>query len=41
MPAAKQKENIANIIRAVSNGKVLHILIIEDNSPDGQATIAE
>ena len=35
-----EKENIENIIRAVFGlEKFFHILIIEDNSPDGTATI--
>ena len=39
-PPITKKENIENIIRAVFGlEKFFHILIIEDNSPDGTATI--
>lgn len=40
IPTYNEKENIENIIRAVfALEKVFHILIIEDNSPDGTAEI--
>ena len=40
IPTYNEKENIENIIRAVFGlEKVFHILIIEDNSPDGTADI--
>ncbi|HRH02869.1 MAG TPA: polyprenol monophosphomannose synthase [Bacteroidia bacterium] len=40
IPTYNEKENIEKIIRKVfSLPKVFHILIIEDNSPDGTATI--
>ena len=40
IPTYNEKENIENIIRAVFGlEKFFHILIIEDNSPDGTATI--
>ena len=40
IPTYNEKENIENIIRAVFElEKVFHILIIEDNSPDGTADI--
>ena len=36
IPTYNEKENIENIIRAVFGlEKFFHILIIEDNSPDG------
>ena len=42
IPTYNEKENIENIIRAVFGlEKVFHILIIEDNSPDGTATIVK
>ena len=40
IPTYNEKENIENIIRAVLGlEKCFHILIIEDNSPDGTADI--
>lgn len=40
IPTYNEKENIENIIRAVFGlEKVFHILVIEDNSPDGTADI--
>lgn len=40
IPTYNEKENIENIIRAVFTlEKYFHILIIEDNSPDGTADI--
>lgn len=40
IPTYNEKENIENIIRAVFGlEKCFHILIIEDNSPDGTADI--
>ena len=39
IPTYNEKENIENIIRAVFGlEKFFHILIIEDNSPDGTAS---
>ena len=38
IPTYNEKENIENIIRAVFGlEKTFHILVIEDNSPDGTA----
>jgi dolichol-phosphate mannosyltransferase len=40
IPTYNEKENIEAIIRAVFNQeKAFHILIVDDNSPDGTATI--
>ena len=40
IPTYNEKENIENIIRAVFVlEKVFHILVVEDNSPDGTADI--
>ena len=40
IPTYNEKENIENIIRAIfSLEKTFHILVIEDNSPDGTADI--
>ena len=40
IPTYNEKENIENIIRAVLGlEKVFHILVVEDNSPDGTADI--
>ena len=40
IPTYNEKENIENIIRAVFGlEKTFHILVIEDNSPDGTAEI--
>ena len=42
IPTYNERENIENIIRAVFGlDKVFHILIIEDGSPDGTATIVK
>ena len=42
IPTYNEKENIENIIRYVfSLEKVFHILIVEDNSPDGTANIVK
>lgn len=40
IPTYNEKENIENIIRTVFNlQKCFHILVVEDNSPDGTADI--
>lgn len=42
IPTYNEKENIENIIRYVfSLSKSFHILIVDDNSPDGTATIVK
>jgi len=42
IPTYNEKENIENIIRTVFNlEKAFHILVIDDNSPDGTATIVK
>ena len=42
IPTYNEKENIENIIRAIfALEKCFHILIIEDNSPDGTADIVK
>jgi len=42
IPTYNEKENIENIIRAVfSLSKDFHILVVEDNSPDGTAAIVK
>ncbi|PKP54130.1 MAG: dolichyl-phosphate beta-D-mannosyltransferase [Bacteroidetes bacterium HGW-Bacteroidetes-1] len=42
IPTYNEKENIENIIRTVfSLEKVFHVLIVEDNSPDGTASIVK
>ncbi len=42
IPTYNEKENIEQIIRAVfSLEKVFHILVVEDNSPDGTAQIVK
>lgn len=42
IPTYNEKENIENIIRAIfSLEKKFHILVIEDNSPDGTADIVK
>ncbi len=42
IPTYNEKENIEKIIRFVfSLPKVFHVLIIEDNSPDGTADIVK
>ena len=41
IPTYNEKENIENIIRAIFALEMyFHILIIEDNSPDGTAEIS-
>jgi len=42
IPTYNEKENIENIIRAVfSQPLTYHVLIIEDGSPDGTASIVK
>jgi glycosyltransferase involved in cell wall biosynthesis len=42
IPTYKERENIRAIIEAVfSLPKVFHVLIVDDNSPDGTAEIVE
>lgn len=42
IPTYNEKENIEAIIRATFNQeKVFHVLVVDDNSPDGTATIVE
>ncbi|CAM1345889.1 polyprenol monophosphomannose synthase [Tenacibaculum crassostreae] len=42
IPTYNEKENIEAIIRAAFNQeKVFHVLVVDDNSPDGTATIVE
>jgi dolichol-phosphate mannosyltransferase len=42
IPTYNEKENIENIIRYVFNlSKSFHVLIVEDNSPDGTAKIVK
>lgn len=41
IPTYNEKENIENIIRTVFNLGDYHILIVEDNSPDGTADIVK
>lgn len=42
IPTYNERENIENIIRAVFGlPKIFHILVIEDGSPDGTATIVK
>lgn len=42
IPTYNEKENIEKIIKAVFNeSKVFHILVVDDNSPDGTANIVE
>lgn len=42
IPTYNEKENIENIIRAVFDDELLfHVLIIEDGSPDGTASIVK
>ena len=42
IPTYNERENIENIIRAVFGlDKVFHILVIEDGSPDGSASIVK
>lgn len=42
IPTYNEKENIENIIRAIFRlKKVFHILVIDDNSPDGTAAIVK
>ena len=42
IPTYNEKENIENVIRAVFNQeKIFHILVVDDNSPDGTSMIVE
>src|SRR6056300_1284193 len=42
IPTYNEKENIEAIVRAVfSEEKEFHILVVDDNSPDGTGTIVE
>ena len=42
IPTYNEKENIAKMIRKVfSLTKVFHVLIVEDNSPDGTGDIVK
>ena len=42
IPTYNEKENIEAIIRAVfSEKKIFHILVVDDNSPDGTSAIVE
>ena len=42
IPTYNEKENAENIIRAVLGlPKMFHVLIIDDNSPDGTAAIVK
>ena len=42
IPTYNEKENIEAIIRAVfKEEKIFHILVVDDNSPDGTSTIVE
>lgn len=41
IPTYNEKENIEKIIRAIFALKKFHILVIDDNSPDGTATIVK
>jgi len=42
IPTYNEKENIENILRKVlSYPKGFHILVVDDNSPDGTATIVK
>ena len=42
IPTYKEKENIEKIIRKVfSLEKTFHVLVVEDNSPDGTANIVK
>lgn len=41
IPTYNEKENIENIIRKVFSLGDYHILVVEDNSPDGTATIVK
>ncbi|MBO7506896.1 MAG: glycosyltransferase, partial [Paludibacteraceae bacterium] len=42
IPTYNEKENAENIIRAVLGlPKTFHVLIIDDNSPDGTAAIVK
>ena len=42
IPTYNEKENIEAIIEAVFNQKKkFHILVVDDNSPDGTANIVE
>ena len=42
IPTYNEKENIEAIIRAVFHEeKTFHVLVVDDNSPDGTSTIIE
>lgn len=41
IPTFNEKENVANILEAVFNLEDYHVLIIDDNSPDGTAGIVK
>jgi dolichol-phosphate mannosyltransferase len=42
IPTYNEKENIETVIRAVfKEEKIFHILVVDDNSPDGTSTIVE
>ena len=42
IPTYNEKENVENIVRAVlSEPKNFHVLIIDDGSPDGTASIVK
>lgn len=41
IPTYNEKENIENIIRKVFSLEDFHILVVEDNSPDGTANIVK
>ena len=41
IPTYNEKENIENIIRKVFSIGDYHILVVEDNSPDGTAAIVK
>ena len=42
IPTYNEKENIEAIVRAVFNQKkAFHILVVDDNSPDGTGTIVD
>ena len=42
IPTYNEKENIENIIRTIFKLEhIFHVLIVEDNSPDGTASIVK
>jgi dolichol-phosphate mannosyltransferase len=42
IPTYNEKENIETVIRAIfKEEKIFHILVVDDNSPDGTSTIVE